>query len=423
MFLSLLFGVCALAIALMPAVTSSAPEEKKAVSAVPVPTPPATNNAVAVDNWPGWLGPNHDGKSLAKGLLKEWPEGGPKQLWKVSGIGRGFSSVAVADGKVYVTGTEKDKGTLTAIDGDGKVLWTANCGRQRGQDYPNSPAVDGGHVYTMDANGLLICHDAQTGQKKWSREMREFGGGSHEHGYTESPLVVDDKVIFSPGGKNCMVAFDKTTGKDVWKSTGFADGVMYSSCISFVFGGVPMVVNGTGGGLRCVNAKTGELLWKNGEAVAPWSVPTPCFGEGYVIWANGYGRGGVCMKLNEDGGAKQAWTSRDMDCLTGNYVIDNGFIYSTHGDACACVDLKTGKKKWTERGTGGGYLCWADGMLYTLSKGGEAGLCTCSPDGSKVKGRMRIAGDGAAQSMPVVTAGRLYLRHGSNLYCFDVKAQ
>ena len=331
-------GRLRLAIGLVPAATSSAQDKKKvadgAAVARSVPEPPrssAQSGAVTAD-WPCWLGPNHDSKSLDKGLLKEWPEGGPKQLWKVSGIGNGFSSVAVAGGKIYVTGTEKGKGTLSALDGDGKVLWTTDCGRQRGQAYPNSPAVDGGNVYTLDANGLLICHDAETGKKKWSREMREFGGGSHEHGYTESPLVVGDKVIFSPGGKNCIVAFDKTTGKDVWKSTGFADGVMYSSCISFVFDGMPMIVNGTGGGLRCVNAKTGELLWKDGSCVAPWSVPTPCFGEGYVIWANGYGKGGVCMKLNPDGTAKQAWTSRDMDCLTGNYVIDNGYIYASHGD-------------------------------------------------------------------------------------------
>ncbi len=407
-FHSFLLGVCALALA----ATSSAQDEKK-----------AADGAAAPGNWPCWLGSNHDSKSLDKGLLKEWPEGGPKQLWKNSEVGAGFSSAAVAGGKIYVTGTVKGKGTLTALDGNGKVLWTADCGRQRGQSYPNSPAVDGSNVYTLDANGLLIGHDAENGKKKWSREMREFGGGSHEHGYTESPLVFEDKVIFAPGGKNCIVAFDKNTGKDVWKSTGFADGIMYSSCIGFVFDGKPMIVDGTGGGLRCVNAKTGELLWKDRSCVAPWSVPTPCFGEGCVIWANGYGKGGVCMKLNQDGTAKQAWTSRDMECLTGNYVIDNGYIYASHGEASTCLDLKTGKKKWVERGAGGGYLCWADGMLYTLSKGGDAGLCTCSPDGLKVTGRMRIAGDGAAQSMPVVTGGRLYLRHGSNLYCYDVKAK
>ncbi len=406
-----LVGVCALTLGLM------------ATAAVPVPEGDKAARAATADSWPCWLGPNHDGKSLAKGLLKEWPEGGPKQLWKYGAAGNGFSSVAVVGGKVYVTGTEKGKGTLTALDSDGKALWTAACGRQRGQAYPNSPAVDGGNVYTLDANGLLICHDAETGTKKWSREMHEFGGGSHEHGYTESPLVVGDKVIFSPGGRNCIVALDKLTGKDVWKSTGFADGVMYSSCISFTYGGIPMIVNGTGGGLRAVNAKTGELLWKNGACVAPWSVPTPCFGEGYVIWANGYGKGGVCVKLNEDGTAKQAWISRDMDCLTGSYIIDNGCIYASHGEACACVDLKTGKKKWIDRGAGGGYVSWADGMLYTFSKGGEAGLCTCSPDACKVTGKMRIAGDGIGYSMPVITNGRLYLRHGSNLYCFDVKAK
>ena len=141
-----------------------------------------------------------------------------------------------------------------------------------------------------------------------------------------------DKVIFSPGGKNCIVAFDKTTGKDVWKSTGFADGMMYSSCISFVFDGKPMIVNGTGGGLRASTPRPANCCGRTGPAWPPGAFPRPVFGEGYVIWANGYGKGGVCMKLNPDGTAKQAWTSRDMECLTGNYVIDNGYIYASHGD-------------------------------------------------------------------------------------------
>ena len=55
-------------------------------------------------NWPGWLGPNRDGKSPDTGLLKQWPEGGPPLLWKATGIGRGYSSVTVVDGLVYITG-------------------------------------------------------------------------------------------------------------------------------------------------------------------------------------------------------------------------------------------------------------------------------------------------------------------------------
>ncbi len=224
------------------------------------------------------------------------------------------------------------KGILSAFDMDGKLLWKVDCGKngKKREGFAGSPTVDGGNVYTFDGHGLLICHDAGTGQKKWSREAREFGGGSHEWGYTESPLVLGDWVIFKPGGKNCIVALDKASGKEVWKSTGFADGVMYSSCISFVFGDVPMLATATGGGLTCVKAKTGELLWKNGSATAPWSVPTPVYGDGYVFWANGYGKGGFCMKLEPDGTAKEAWKTHDMECTVGGFIIDNGYVYGNN---------------------------------------------------------------------------------------------
>lgn len=378
--------------------------------------------AAAPGDWPCWQGPNHDNRSLDKGLLKEWPENGPKQLWKISNLGRGYSSVAVSGGKIYVTGGEKDKGFLFALDGDGKQLWKVECGRRHTKDFSSLPTVDGNNVYTLDPHGLLICHDAETGKKKWSREARAFGGGHHEHGYTEAPLIFGDTVIFSPGGKNCIVALDKATGNEVWKSSGFADGVMYSSCISYVFNNEPMIVTGTGGGLRCVKAKTGELVWKNGSAVAPWSCPTPVYGDGYVFWANGYGKGGVCMKLQPDGTAKEAWTTKTMDCMSGGYVIDNGYVYGNHGVGWVCLDLKTGKKMWNERGVGKGSVCWADGMLYLFSEnGGEAALATCSPEGFKITGKLRVAGNGESWAHPVVTGGRLYLRYGNNLYCFDVK--
>ena len=214
--------------------------------------------------------------------------------------------------------------------------------------------------------------------------------GHHEWGYTESPLVLGNRVIFKPGGKNCIVALDKASGKEVWKSTGFADGVMYSSCVPFVFGDVPMLVTATGGGVTCVKAKTGELLWKNGSATAPWSVPTPVYGDGYVFWANGYGKGGFCMKLEPGGTAKEAWKYHE-DCLVGGFIIDNGYIYGNNPVGWVCLDLKTGKKMWSERGIGAGTLCWADGMLYLFSNGGgQAALATCSPEGLKITGKVKV---------------------------------
>src|SRR5207248_1007934 len=128
-------------------------------------------------------------------------------------------------------------------------------------------------------------------------------------------------------------------------------------------------------------------------------------------------------KLGEDGTAKETYKTHDMECQHGGFIIDNGHIYGNNGGGWACLDLKTGKKLWNEHGVGKGSLCWADGMLYLFSEGGgQAALATCSPDGLKITGKVKVDGNGPSWAHPVVAGGRLYLRYGNNLYCFDVKA-
>lgn len=396
-----------------------------AVLSMGAPAPAAESDAAG--DWPCWMGPNHDGKSPDKGLLKEWPKDGPKQLWKATGIGRGFSSVAVAKGKVYITGQDAGKLNLSAFDLEGKLLWKVDCGQAVDDGRGGSPAVDGDRIYTSDGNGSLTCLDAETGTKKWSRDTRkDFGGNPGGWKYAESPLVLGDLVIFKPGGKSCIVALEKATGKDVWASTGFSAGPEYGSCTPFVHEGVQMVVAGTNAGLVCVDAKTGKMLWKNGfSAGNTANCPTPLYSDGYVFWANGYGKGGVCVKLEADGTAKEAYKTRDMQCHHGGFIIDKGYVYGNNGGGFACLELKTGKKMWNENGgVGKGSLCWADGMLYLFGEGGgKAALATCTPEGLKVTGKVEVKGDGPSWAHPVVASGCLFLRFGDNLYCFDVKAK
>ena len=186
-----------------------------------------------------------------------------------------------------------------------------------------------------------------------------------------------------------------------------------------------MIATGTRAGLVCVNAQNGALLWANPFAANNVAnCPTPAYSDGYVFWANGYGKGGVCMKLGRGGSASQAWTTPDMVCHHGGYVIHEGYIYGNNGDGWACLDLRTGQKKWGERAVGKGSLCWADGMLYLFSENsGRAALATCSPEGLKITGHVQVRGSGPSWAHPVVIGGRLYLRYDTNLYCFDVRAK
>jgi outer membrane protein assembly factor BamB len=379
-------------------------------------------------NWPGWRGPSRDGKSPDKGLLKEWPAEGPKLLWKVNDIGKGFSSVAVVDGTIYITGDVGEKLMLFAMDMDGKSKWKVDNGPTWTKSQPGSratPTIDGDKLYLLGGTGVLGCYEAKTGKRLWYKEMKEFGGSPHGWGYAESVLILDKMAVVTPGGRNCIVALDKTTGAGIWSSTGFNAPPNYSSCLPFVYDKTTMIVNGTGGGLVCVDAKTGAKLWFDGfSAGNTANCPTPAYSDGHVFWANGYGKGGVCMKLAPGGKATQAWTTQDMVCHHGGYVIHEGYIYGNNGGGYACLDLKTGTKKWEEKAVGKGSLCWADGMLYLFSESnGQGALATCSPEGLQIKGRVKVEGSGPSWAHPVVIGGRLYLRYDTNLYCFDVKAK
>jgi outer membrane protein assembly factor BamB len=187
-----------------------------------------------------------------------------------------------------------------------------------------------------------------------------------------------------------------------------------------------MLVNGTHAGIVCLNPENGGMLWSNSfSARNTANCPTPVSSDGYVFWATGYGKGGICFEVSARGGrvsAREAWRTTDMDCQHGGYIVHEGYIYGNHDKTWVCLDLKTGEKKWQERGVGKGSVCYADGMLYLFSEErGQAGLATCSPDGMEMRGGFRVAGSGKSWAHPVVIGGRLYLRYDANLYCFNVR--
>lgn len=384
--------------------------------------------AVTEAEWPCWRGVNRDGKSPDTGLLKEWPVEGPKLLWKVDIIGGGFSSVSVSNGMVYTTGDIDGELIIFAFDLDGNLKWKKRHDAAWTQDHPGSrstPTIDGGNLYIISGNGLIGCYDAMTGGQKWTKRMSEFGGGVPSWGYAESVLIYDNLAIVTPGGNNCVVALDKISGRTVWTSSGFKANAHYGSCITFTHADTPMIAAGTGDGIVCVDARDGRVLWSD-----PWcagntaNCPTPAFSNGRVFWANGYGKGGICMELTPgQTSASVAWTTKDMNCHHGGYIIHDGYIYGNHSSGWACLDLKTGQKQWQEKGVGKGSICFADGMLYLFGENnGEIALATCSPEGMEIKGRFNVQGSGTSWAHPVVIGGRLYLRYDTNLYCYDVRA-
>ncbi len=381
--------------------------------------------------WPCWRGVNRDGKSPDRGLLKRWPPGGPKLLWKSDVLGRGFSSVTTARNAIYITGDEGARLYLYAFDMDGNLKWKVDAGTAWTRSHPGSRAsvtIDEDRLYLLSGVGELTCFDAATGVLKWRRMAEEFGGWPGNWGYAESVLIHKDLVVFKPGGNKCIVALNKLTGEPVWSSSGFSAGPEYSSCIAVTWGGQEMIITGTRAGIVCVEANTGRLLWSNDFAANNTAnCPTPAYSDGYVFWANGYGTGGICLKLVRGlrgVEAKVAWTTRDMNSHHGGYVVNDGYIYGNNGGGWACLHLGTGRSMWKARAVGKGSLCYADQMLYLFSeRGGRAALATCSPAGLEIRGEVQVEGDGPSWAHPVVVGGRLYLRYDKNLYCFDVRGR
>ena len=357
-------------------------------------TPAASGEA----DWPCWLGPNRDAKSPDKGLLKEWPKDGPPLLWKAADIGHGFSTVSVSGGMVYTTGDAGGRLWVFAFDMDGKPKFKIDADAAWERDPPGSratPTIDGGNLYIESGNGVVGCYDAKTGARKWARKMSEFGGHTPGWGYAESVLILGNLAIVTPGGGKCIVALNKLTGQPVWASSGFSAGAQYGGCLAFTFQNVPLIAAGTDAGLVCVDARSGALVFQNGfSAKNTANCPTPAYADGHVFWANGYGKGGICMKLAAAGGR------------------------------VTCLELATGKTMWKNRGVGKGSILWAEGMLYLFGEGGgKAALAICSPEGMQMNGQFSVAGSGPSWAHPVVIGGRLYRRYDTNLYCFDVKAK
>jgi outer membrane protein assembly factor BamB len=261
----------------------------------------------------------------------------------------------------------------------------------------------------------------------WEKNLKsDFNGKSSEWGYSESPLVMGEKLIVTPGGGSCLVALNKKTGEKIWASSGLNDQADHASGIAVEVEKRPVIIQSLAGGMVGIDAADGKFLWRCKRAVGGAACATPVHADGFAFAATGYNNGGACVKLAVEDGkvtAKQLWDTKEMVCHHGGYVIHEGHIYGNHNNGWSCLDLKTGEKKWFEKGVGKGSICYADGMLYTLGENGRMGLVEATPTGFVSKGEFKLRPKNHAWANPVVSGGRLYLRLDATLYCYDVRAE
>lgn len=405
------------------------------------------DNACRAEDWPEWRGPNRDGICSETGLLDSWPEGGPKLLWEISGLGKGYSSFSIVAGKLYTMGDISIMQCVLAYDlSTRQRLWVAQVGPPHKDGPRGTPTVDDGLVYAIGSDGDVVCVDADTGKAIWSRNFqKDLGGGKNPHWkFSESPLIDGDKLLCTPGGRDAvMVALDKKTGELIWKCSmpdigpRGKDEAGYSSIVATQTDGVRHYVQLTNKGLIGVAADDGRFLWgynKIANDVA--NVATPVLYGDYVFCSTSYFTGSVLLELTAVGGgvsAKEVYFLDDKVFQNhhGGFVRVGDYVYGGHGfnkSKPTCIEIKTGRVMWRadQPGKGSATVLYADGHLYFRYQDDVLALIEANPDSYNLKSTFKLPKrpgmTDPGWSHPVIVDGSLYVRHADVLLVYDVKA-
>jgi outer membrane protein assembly factor BamB len=385
----------------------------------------------AFDDWPQWRGLKRDGISAEHGLLKDWPAGGPAVAWRASGAGIGYSSFSAAHGRIYTLGARGGTEYLMAYDAaSGKKAWEIAHGRQfsndRGDGPRSTPTVDGDRLYTFGGSGDMSVVDAATGKVFWKINLLEkFGGSNIQWGLSESPLVLSDRILVSPGSRGAsIVALSKTDGSVIWKSLSDESG--YSSAVLHEAGGVREAIYFTAERALGIDVDTGKLLWSYNEvANRTANIATPIVRGNFVFLSSGYGTGAALLELTAGSksiAARQVYFTRDMRNHHATSVLIGDYLYGFSDTILTAMKFESGQVAWRDRSVGKGSVVFADDRLYLYSEDGVVGLAEANPGGYREHGRFQIKAGGAPTwSHPIVSNGKLFIRDQDNLYAFDVR--
>jgi outer membrane protein assembly factor BamB len=407
--------------------------------------------SASADDWPQWQGPDRNAISKERGLLKEWPKGGPSLAWEIKGLGGGDSAPSIVGGRMFgMSNRGEDEVVWALSEKDGKELWVTRLGPAFKQDMPQgkegpgcTPTVDGELVYVEGLGGEVACLQVKDGKIIWQRSLQsDFGGQLPTWSYRESPLIDGGKFICTPGGQDAtLAALDKLTGKTLWKSqVPGSPKAAYASAIAIDFDGQREYVQLTQKALVGIAASDGKFLWRYNRCANSQGIncSTPIYHDGEVFAASAYGVGGGLVKLSKDenGGVKaeEVYFTKKMQNHHGGMILFDGCLYGANGGndggALVCLDFQTGKVLWderddTQRRAPKGSIIMADGRLYYRTEKGLMLLIEPNPKEYVELGRFEQPDRSKlpAWAHPVIANGKLYLRDQDVLLCYDVRAQ
>jgi outer membrane protein assembly factor BamB len=380
-------------------------------------------------DWPQWRGPNRDGISSETGLLAAWPSGGPRVAWKTNGLGQGYSSLAIVNGKIYTQGQRDGQEWVFAYDvKTGKKLWETSTSRayrnDRGDGPRGTPTLDGDRLYAMTGDGVVVCLETATGKTVWSQNVaQKYGGSVPNWGFSESPLIDGDRLIVMPGGHGAsLVSLNKHDGNLQWK-TG-SDRAGYSSAIIATVEGSRQVLALSAEAAVGVLEDNGELLWhytKVSNRTA--NIATPIYHDGQVFVSSNYGTGCALLKLGPRTMSEVYFTNEMKNHYSTSVFVDN-YLYGYNDSILTAMQFQTGKVTWKNRSVGKGSVTYADKRLYLLGEDGMIGMAEANGDTYKELARFEVPkGSLPTWSPLVISDGKLYYRDQDNLTCFDIKTK
>lgn len=396
----------------------------------------------AESGWPQFRGLHRDGKSSERGLLQQWPEGGPRLLWSITNAGRGFSAPSISGGRLVLTGDFEDHLAVMAFDLQGRPQWRATNGLPWKTPYPGARAsatFSGGRIYHENAHGRVACLDAATGREQWAVDvLKQFRGANITWGMSENLLADERAVYVTAGGEEgLLVALNKTNGAVLWKTPPLHDSAgekklenaSYVSPILIQFGSRRLIIGASLKHLFCVDAADGALQWTQ-----PFRTQYSVLAMMPVLVGNGvfltapHGPDGRLWELTEAGGkvgTKESW-STGLDTCQGSVVHHDGRLFGSYypgRKGWAALDARTGAVLYEAPDFVKGAILYADERLYVLCEDGWMLLLEPTQDQFAVRGRFRLAEAGKrdAWAHPVVLDGRMYLRYHETLWCYEVR--
>ncbi|MFN7930826.1 MAG: PQQ-binding-like beta-propeller repeat protein [Blastocatellia bacterium] len=388
-------------------------------------------------DWAQWGGPQRNFKSTATGLATTWPEGGPRKLWSRP-LGDGYSSIAVAGGRLFTMYRKNEEDVVIALDAaTGKTVWEFAYGAPfwKEQDMSNGPGphatplVVGDYVFTTGATGKLHCLNKQTGKLVWAHDLfKEFGGTVRVNGYACSPMVYKNTVVVMVGGTGAaLMAFNQKDGAVVWRKHDFKNST--SSPLLINVDGQEQLVAFLYSEIIGVDPNDGALLWQHPhETDFGLNTMTPIWGEDNLLFvSSGYNGGSRVLKLTRSGNTtkvEELWFHRLMRVHFGNCVRLGDLVFGSSGDfgpaPLTAVNVKTGKIVWRNRSFPRASFLLVEGRLLILDEDGNLALATPSAEGLTMHAKAALLNNNA-WSVPALAGTTLYVRDRRTMAAIELK--